>query len=124
MTPTLEILCLYDEAILLLTRRGFDIDREVIKRDWSISHQSNSSVANAWMTIYRNTEPYWDLYELAGKLVDLKDSFQRWRYRHLMAITRIIGHKRGTGGTSGVDYLEKALQYRFFPEPWDVRTEL
>ena len=115
---------LYDEALLLLARRGFNIDPDVTSRDWSLSHQVNQSVEDAWLKIYKDTETYWDLYELAEKLVDLEDSFQSWRHRHLMTVTRIIGHKRGTGGTSGVDYLAKALSYRFFPELWDVRTVL
>jgi tryptophan 2,3-dioxygenase len=115
---------LYDEAVLLLVRRGFDIDADVTTRSWSEAHVANMSVQNAWLSIYKDIEHHWELYELAEKLVDLEDSFQRWRYRHLVTVSRIIGHKRGTGGTSGADYLAKALNYRFFPELWDVRTQL
>ena len=79
---------------------------------------------NAWLDIYRDTAAYWDLYELAEKLVDLEDSFQLWRFRHLETVSRIIGDKRGTGGTSGTGYLRRALDYRFFPELWDLRTDL
>ena len=124
LTNVLNNPSLYDEAILLLHRRGFKIDQEITDRDWSIPHSHNESVQAAWLTIYQDTDNNWDLYELAEKLVDLEDSFQRWRFRHLITVQRIIGHKRGTGGTSGVDYLAKALEYRFFPELWNVRTIL
>jgi tryptophan 2,3-dioxygenase len=124
LNETLNSPSLYDEAILLLSRRGFKIDSIVTERAWSESHEANASVQGAWLTVYQDPEAHWDLYELAEKLVDLEDSFQRWRYRHLITVTRIIGHKRGTGGTSGVDYLAKALNHRFFPELWEVRTVL
>ena len=124
LTNVLNNPSLYDETILLLHRRGFKIDQEITDRDWSIPHSHNESVQAAWLTIYQDTDNNWDLYELAEKLVDLEDSFQRWRFRHLITVQRIIGHKRGTGGTSGVDYLAKALEYRFFPELWNVRTIL
>lgn len=124
LTDVLNRPSLYDETILLLACRGFPIDQEVLERDWSKSHLENESVQSAWLAIYQDTEKNWDLYELAEKLVDLEDSFQRWRFRHLITVMRIIGHKRGTGGTSGVDYLTKALEYRFFPELWNVRTVL
>jgi len=115
---------LYDEVILLLARQGFAIDRAVTERDWTHSHASNDSVLRAWSAIYRDTQQYWGLYELAEKLVDLEDSFQQWRFRHLKTVMRIIGFKRGTGGTAGVSYLERALEYRLFPELWDLRTAL
>lgn len=115
---------LYDQAILLLARRGFDIDADIIHRDWAERHKANASVEAAWTKVYHNTDEYWDLYELAEKLVDLEDSFQQWRFRHLKTVSRIIGHRRGTGGTAGINYLEKALQYCFFPELWDLRASL
>ena len=115
---------LHDEAILLLHRRGFKIGLESTDRDWSIHHSRSESVQAAWLAIYQDTDNNWDLYERAEKLLDLEDSFQRWCFRHLITVQRIIGHKRGTGGTSGVDYLAKALEHRFFPELWDVRTSL
>jgi tryptophan 2,3-dioxygenase len=124
LTATLEAPSLYDEAILLLVRRGFVIDEAVTTRDWAISHTPNDSVQAAWLAIYRDTQTHWSLYELAEKLLDLEDSFQQWRFRHLETVKRIIGFRRGTGGTSGVDYLQGALNYRFFPELWDVRTAL
>ena len=115
---------LYDEAILLLARHGFEIDRAVIERNWAQPHQENDSVLEAWSAVYRDTQQYWALYELGEKLVDLEDSFQQWRFRHLKTVMRIIGFKRGTGGTAGVPYLEHVLGYRFFPELWDLRTAL
>ncbi len=115
---------LYDEAIAVLARRGFAIDQAVLKRDFSTTYQPNGSVRDAWLAVYRDTETYWDLYELAEELVDLEDWFQQWRFRHVTTVQRIIGFKRGTGGTAGVAYLRKALDIRFFPELWDLRTEL
>ena len=115
---------LYDEAIRLLARRGLAIDEAATERDWSRPYAAQPSVRDAWLEIYRNTEKYWDLYELAEELVDLEDWFQQWRFRHRTTVERVIGHKRGTGGTAGVSYLAKALEIRFFPELWDVRTML
>ncbi len=115
---------LYDHAILLLHKRGFHIDDSIIGRDWSERHQVNASVEAAWLKIYAHPDEYWDLYELAEKLVDLEDSFQQWRFRHMKTVTRIIGQKRGTGGTAGVNYLQRALEYCFFPELWDLRAKL
>ena len=115
---------LYDEAIRVLARRGFGIADDVLERDWSQRYRSNPSVKAAWIEIYRNTETHWDLYEFAEELVDLEDWFQQWRFRHVTTVERIIGHKRGTGGTAGVAYLRKALDIRFFPELWELRTEL
>ena len=115
---------LYDEAILLLARHGFEIDPSVLKRDWAHPYVANDSVLKAWSAVYRDTQTHWGLYELAEKLVDLEDSFQQWRFRHLKTVARIIGFKRGTGGTAGVDYLSRALEYTFFPELWALRTAL
>jgi len=115
---------LYDAAIRLLGRRGFDLAPEAVERDWSAPYVSRPSVRDAWLEIYGNTEKHWDLYELAEELVNVEDWFQQWRFRHLTTVERVIGHKRGTGGTAGVGYLRKALDIRFFPELWDVRTNL
>jgi tryptophan 2,3-dioxygenase len=115
---------LYDEVVALLARRGFAIDRALLSRDFSTPHRSDDSVRAAWLAIYRDTARHWDLYELAEELVDLEDWFQQWRFRHVTTVERIIGRKRGTGGTSGVGYLRQALDIRFFPELWEVRTEL
>ena len=116
--------CLYDEVIALLSRRGFGIPAEYLDRDWSQPYQANKQVAAAWLAVYHNREEHWDLYELAEKLVDLDHQFQLWRFSHMKTVERIIGYKRGTGGTSGVNYLNKALELRFFPELWSVRTSM
>lgn len=115
---------LYDEAIRLLARRGFAIDRAELSRDLSASRPSNASVRDAWLVVYRDTATHWDLYELAEELVDVEDWFRQWRFRHLTTVERIIGGKRGTGGTAGVGYLREAISVRLFPELWDVRTAL
>lgn len=124
LESVLDAPSLYDEAIRALARRGFAIDAEVLNRNPRIAHEPNASVEAAWLEVYRNTEKYWDIYELAEKLVDLEDAFQQWRFRHMSTVSRIIGHRRGTGGTSGVGYLKRALDYVFFPELWSVRTIL
>ncbi len=115
---------LYDEAIRLLARRGFEIAPDRLDRDWSRPYEADPSVEAAWLAVYRDTGAHWDLYELAEELVDLEDWFQQWRFRHLTTVERVIGRKRGTGGTSGVAYLRHALDIRFFPELWSVRTAL
>jgi tryptophan 2,3-dioxygenase len=115
---------LYDEAIAILARRGFAIDEAVLKRDKAEPYQRNDSVKAAWAQIYRDPAHHWELYELAEKLVDFEDYFRRWRFNHVTTVERVIGFKRGTGGTSGVTYLRRMLEVVLFPELWDVRTEL
>jgi tryptophan 2,3-dioxygenase len=115
---------LYDEAIQLLSRRGFAIDPAVLNRDVRYPHRLHPSVTAAWLKVYQDSNAFWDLYELAEELVDLEDSFQQWRFRHVTTVQRIIGCKPGTGGTIGVGYLKKALEIVFFPELWEVRTAL
>ncbi|GAA0759283.1 tryptophan 2,3-dioxygenase [Erythromicrobium ramosum] len=115
---------LYDAAIRLLARRGFAIDAAALERDPAASYAPNASVEAAWAEIYRDPQPHWDLYELAEKLVDLEYHFQRWRFGHLKTVERIIGFKRGTGGTPGVPYLEGVLKQAFFPELLTVRTAI
>jgi tryptophan 2,3-dioxygenase len=115
---------IYDEAIRLLARRGFKVDRQCVERDWSTLHVFNDSVCAAWVQVYRGTGQHWELYELAEKLVDLEDAFRQWRFRHVTTVERIIGAKRGTGGTSGVNYLRRVLEVVLFPELWRARTEL
>ena len=124
LTTALKTPSLYDEAIAVLARRGFAIDKAVLERDVTLPHRSNDSVRAAWLAIYRNTAKDWELYQFAEELVDLEDWFQQWRFRHVTTVQRIIGFKRGTGGTAGVAYLKHALDIRFFPELWEVRTEL
>ncbi|MBI3714485.1 MAG: tryptophan 2,3-dioxygenase [Betaproteobacteria bacterium] len=115
---------LYDEANRLLTRRGFTLDTDATDRDWSLPYAANASVARAWREIYAQSTKYWDLYQLAEKLVDLEDYFRQWRFRHVTTVERVIGFKRGTGGTAGVQYLREMVNVRLFPELWDLRTEL
>ncbi|MGZ0087262.1 tryptophan 2,3-dioxygenase [Geobacillus sp. BMUD] len=114
----------YDAAIKALAVRGLSIDQEVLQRDYSQNYQPNASVEKAWLTVYRNVDRYWDLYELAEKLVDIGSQQQIWRYMHMTTVERIIGYKKGTGGSSGVSYLKKALDRPFFPELWTLRTKL
>lgn len=115
---------IYDVAVRLLARRGFTIDQCVTERDLEAHYSHNQSVEAAWAEIYRKPDEHWDLYELAEKLVDLEYHFQRWRFGHLKTVERIIGFKRGTGGTPGVPYLEGVLKQAFFPELISVRTAI
>ncbi len=115
---------LYDEVLRLLSRRGFDLPPQAIDRDYTLPYQASKQVAAAWLSVYHNAEKEWDLYQLAEHLVDLDYKFQLWRFAHVKTVERIIGFKRGTGGTSGVSYLTKALELRFFPELWTIRTSM
>lgn len=115
---------LYDESIRLLHRRGLAIAPEVLSRDLTQRYSGDPSVLAAWVAVYRDPKRYWDLYELAEELVDLEDSFQQWRFRHMTTVKRVIGFRQGTGGTAGVSYLRQRLDHVFFPELWDVRTSL
>lgn len=115
---------LYDEALLLLARNGFDIGGEEKRPDWRETRTENPKVLDAWKVVYRDPETHWKLYELAEKLVDFEDYFRRWRFNHVTTVERIIGLKRGTGGTAGVSYLRRMLEVELFPELWKVRTEL
>ncbi|ASS93501.1 tryptophan 2,3-dioxygenase [Peribacillus simplex] len=115
---------IYDAAIGALAARGLPIDQSVLNRDWSVIYQENASVENAWLTVYRDVHKYWDLYELAEKLVDIGSQQQFWRFNHMSTVERIIGNKKGTGGSSGVSYLKKVVEQSFFPELWTLRTKL
>lgn len=115
---------LYDEVILALCRAGFDIHNDVLNRDRNTTHQPNTSVEQAWKTVYQHPEQHWNLYELAEKLVDFEDYFRRWRFNHVTTVERVIGFKRSTGGTGGVPYLKKMLDVELFPELWSIRTQL
>jgi len=115
---------LYDEALLLLARNGFDIGDEAMRTNWRETRSENPRVLDAWKIVYRDPAKYWMLYELAEKLVDFEDYFRRWRFNHVTTVERIIGLKRGTGGTAGVSYLRRMLDVVLFPELWKVRTEL
>ncbi len=107
-----------------MSKRGLAVPKNRLKRDWRQPYVASEGVQAVWGQVYSDTAQYWDLYELAEKLVDLEDRFQQWRFRHVTTVERIIGQKRGTGGTEGVGYLRKALEIRFFPELWQVRTAL
>ena len=115
---------IYDEAVRLLARRGFDIEASVTERDTRAPYAHSASVEAAWADVYRHPNKFWDLYELAEKLVDLEYHFQRWRFGHLKTVERIIGFKTGTGGTPGVPYLANVLKAAFFPELLSVRTAI
>jgi len=115
---------LYDEAILLLGRNGFDIGADGERDDWRASRTENDAVTEAWRSIYASPREHWMLYDLAEKLVDFEDYFRRWRFNHVTTVERIIGLKRGTGGTAGVSYLRRMLEVELFPELWKVRTLL
>jgi len=115
---------LYDEAIRLLARRGLSIPASHTQRDWSRPYAASPEVEAAWLQVYREPEKHWDLYQLGEELTDLEDAFRLWRFRHVTTVERVIGFKRGTGGTGGVSYLRKMLDVVLFPEIWTVRTAL
>ncbi len=115
---------IYDEAIRVLARRGFPIPPRLLERDWTEPKPYDESVEAAWTEVYRDPSAHFDLYELAEELVDLEDTFRVWRFRHVTTVERIIGKKRGTGGTAGVAYLRKMLDVVLFPELWRLRTSL
>ncbi|TCP28951.1 tryptophan 2,3-dioxygenase [Scopulibacillus darangshiensis] len=115
---------IYDVSIQALAKAGFDINPDILNRDVTETYEADKSVEAAWLEVYRDVDKYWDLYQLAEKLVDIEDWLQQWRFRHMKTVERIIGHKIGTGGSSGVSYLKKVLDHRFFPELWDLRTEI
>ena len=115
---------IYDVAIQALEKAGFNLNPAAVNRDYSVTYGGDETVAEAWKEVYQNVDQYWDLYQLAEKLVDIEDWLQQWRFRHMKTVERIIGFKTGTGGSSGVNYLRKVLDHRFFPELWDLRTSL
>ncbi len=115
---------LYDEALRLLARRGLAVPASHVERDWTQPYVADDGVEAAWLTVYRAPETYWDLYQLGEELTDLEDAFRLWRFRHVTTVERVIGFKRGTGGTGGVSYLRKMLDVVLFPEIWRLRTEL
>ena len=114
----------YDLCLRQLGKKGFDIPADYLDRDWSQSYVPSRAVEAAWARVYSDPAKHWDLYELAEKLIDLEQEFAMWRFSHMKTVERIIGYRQGTGGTSGVAFLEKALKLRFFPELWTVRSEL
>jgi len=115
---------LYDEALRLLARRGLAVPASHTERDWTQPYAASEAVEAAWLAVYRDPAQHWDLYQLGEELTDLEDAFRLWRFRHVTTVERVIGFKRGTGGTSGVGYLRKMLDVVLFPEIWTLRTAL
>ena len=115
---------LYDESLRLLARRGIAVPASHLERDWGQPYVASEGVEQAWLVVYRDPEAHWDLYQLGEELTDLEDTFRLWRFRHVTTVERVIGFKRGTGGTGGVSYLRKMLDVVLFPEIWTLRTDL
>ena len=115
---------LYDETLRLMARRGLALPAEALERDWTQAYVTQDGVKAAWLQVYREPTRYWDLYQMGEELVDLEDASRLWRFRHVTTVERVIGFKRGTGGTSGVAYLRTMLDVVLFPELWALRTEL
>jgi tryptophan 2,3-dioxygenase len=115
---------LYDEALRLLARRGISVPASHLQRDWTQGYVAHPEVEQAWLQVYRDPEAHWDLYQLGEELTDMEDAFRLWRFRHVTTVERVIGFKRGTGGTGGVSYLRKMLDVVLFPEIWTLRTAL
>ena len=114
---------LYDEFLRYLARRGYNVPAACLERDWSAPHIRNEALVDIFREIYRNAKQHWEAYEMCEKLVDVEEYFQLWRFRHLKTVERIIGFRRGTGGSSGVGFLRQALELTFFPELLASRTE-
>jgi tryptophan 2,3-dioxygenase len=123
LTRTLESPSLYDEFLRYLSRHGYSIPQEYLERDWSIPHVRDEALVEIFREIYRSSKKHWEAYEMCEKLVDVEEYFQLWRFRHLKTVERIIGFRRGTGGSSGVGFLRQALELTFFPELLASRTE-
>ncbi len=115
---------IWDDSIIALARAGIDVPLNQLERDWAQPHVFSPEVEAGFLQVYRDTERYWELYQLAEKLVDLDDAMATWRHKHVITVERIIGGKRGTGGTAGVSYLTSTLTKRAFPELWSLRTQL
>lgn len=124
MRDALQTPSIWDDALAAASRAGLPIPAEVLNRDFSQPYVAHSEVEAAFLTVYREPERYWELYQLAEKLVDLDDAMATWRHKHVVTVERVIGGKRGTGGTAGVSYLQATLAKRAFPELWSLRTEL
>jgi tryptophan 2,3-dioxygenase len=116
--------CLYDEYLRHLHRRGYPIPAHLVERDWSLPHERDEALIPVFKKIYEDTAAHWDAYAVAEQLVDIEVNFQTWRFRHMKTVERIIGYRRGTGGSSGVGFLKQAMDLTFFPELFEVRTVL
>lgn len=115
---------LYDIVLKYLAKRGHSIPLEKLERDYSIPYTPVTEVEDVWRQIYSDVDNHWDLYTLGEKITALEYYFQEWRFKHMKTVSRVIGHKKGTGGSSGVNYLIKALDLSFFPELWSMRTQM
>ena len=115
---------IYDEFVRYLARQGMPVPREVLERDVSLPYEPHDGIVEVFRTIYQSPEDHWDAYEMCEKLVDVDEQFSLWRFRHMKTVARIIGYKRGTGGSSGVPFLKQMIEHEFFPELWSVRTAL
>lgn len=124
LEDALDAPSLYDDVIVQLAKAGFDIPKSALEKPRRAAYEPSEAVENAWLEVYRDTQKYWALYQLAEKLLDLDDALLTWRHKHVLTVERIIGRKRGTGGTEGVGYLQQTLTRRAFPEIWSVRTKL
>ena len=124
VTAAFEAPSLYDVALQLLARRGIAVPQDHVQRDWTQPYAASEAVEEAWLAVYKNPEQHWDLYQLGEELTDLEDAFRLWRFRHVTTVERVIGFKRGSGGTGGVSYLRRMLDVVLFPEIWSLRTKL
>ncbi len=115
---------LYDEFLRYLARHGHDVPADRLERDFTLPYERSEAVVATFRRIYEHTDEHWNEYDMCEKLVDVEERFQLWRFRHMTTVKRIIGFRAGTGGSSGVGFLKKALELTFFPELWDVRTHL
>jgi len=115
---------LYDEFLAFLSRQGYAVPAELLDRDWSKPHRLNPALVDTFAKVYAAPHDHWGVYETCEELLDIEDNFQDWRFRHLQVVQRTIGHKTGTGGSTGVDFLRRALDLTFFPELFAVRTRI
>ena len=115
---------LYDEALRLLARRGLSVPASHTKRDWTQGYAENDAAESTWLTVYRDTNRYWDLYQLGKELSNLEDAFRSWRFRHVTTVERIIGFRRGTGSTQNMRYLRRMLDAMLFPQIWKLCTDV
>ena len=119
-----QVRAAYEESLRLLARRGLPVPADHVERDWTQPYVESAEVEEAWLQVYRDTGRWWDLYQLGEELTDLEDAFRLWRFRHVTTVERVIGFKRGTGGTGGVSYLRRMLDVVLFPEIWRLRSDL
>ena len=124
LAELLEQPSLYDEFLAFLARGGYAVPSELLDRDWRLPHRLHHGLVDVFADVYASPHAHWGVYETCEELVDVEDAFQQWRFRHLQVVQRTIGHKTGTGGSSGVDFLRRALDLTFFPELYEVRTRI